>query len=109
MKPLPGSWQGAFTVNNERAARTRKPPSEQKKNALREFLQSQKCACKFIQVQAFRRGYLAAIKSFNRGKTPGGVLDKFLYGKVPSRGPIPYPFIYHFSRKRYSFSIPLLT
>ena len=33
-----GSWQGSFTVNNERAVRTLKPSSEQKKNALREFL-----------------------------------------------------------------------
>ena len=33
-----GSWQGSFTVNNERAARTLKPSSEEQKNALREFL-----------------------------------------------------------------------
>ena len=33
-----GSWQGSFTVNNERAVRTLKPSSEQKKNAFREFL-----------------------------------------------------------------------
>ena len=33
-----GSWQGSFTVNNERAVRTLKPSSEQE-NALREFLQ----------------------------------------------------------------------
>ena len=29
---------------------------------------------------------------------PGGrVLNKFLYGEAPSRGPTPCPFIYHFS------------
>ena len=36
---------------------------------------------------------------------PGGgevVLDKYLYGEAPTRGPTPYPFIYHFSRKRYT-------
>ena len=26
----------------------------------------------------------------------GGVLNKFLYGEAPPRGPTPYPFIYHF-------------
>ena len=35
-----GSWQGSFTVNNERAVRTLKPSYEQK-SALREFLQGQ--------------------------------------------------------------------
>ena len=35
-----GSWQGSFTVNNERSIRTLKPSSEQK-NALRSFLQGQ--------------------------------------------------------------------
>ena len=30
-----------------------------------------------------------------------GVLNKFSCGEAPSRGPTPYPFIYHFSRKRY--------
>ena len=35
-----GSWQGAFTVNIERAVRTLKPSSKQK-NASREFLQGQ--------------------------------------------------------------------
>ena len=33
----------------------------------------------------------------------GGVLNKFLYGKAPPQGPTPYPFIYHFLRKRYPF------
>ena len=39
---------------------------------------------------------------------PGGwgVLNKFLYGVAPSRSPTPFPFIYHFSRKRYPFRIP---
>ena len=37
---------------------------------------------------------------------PRGVLNKFLYGEAPPRGPTPYPFIYHFSGKRYPFRIP---
>ena len=36
-----GSWQGSFTINNERAVRTLKPSSKEKKNALREFRQGQ--------------------------------------------------------------------
>ena len=36
----------------------------------------------------------------------GGLLNIFLYGEAPPRGPTRYPFIYYFSRKRYSFSIP---
>ena len=40
LKFTEGSWQGSFTVNNERAIRTLKPSSEQK-NVLREFLQGQ--------------------------------------------------------------------
>ena len=38
---------------------------------------------------------------------PGGwgVLNKFLYGVAPSQSPTPFPFIYHFSRKRYPFRI----
>ena len=35
-----GSWQGSFTVINERSVRTLEPSSEHK-NALRKFLQSQ--------------------------------------------------------------------
>ena len=38
-----------------------------------------------------------------------GVLNKFLYGEAPHRGPTPYPFIYRFSRKRYPFVYLLLT
>ena len=38
-----------------------------------------------------------------------GVLNKFLYREAPHRGPTPYPFIYHFSRKRYPFVYLLLT
>ena len=39
---------------------------------------------------------------------PGGegVLNKFLYWEGPPQGPTPYPFIYHFSRKKYPFRIP---
>ena len=36
----------------------------------------------------------------------GGVLNKCLYGEAPSYGSTPYPFIYHFSQKRYPFHIP---
>ena len=32
-----GSWQGSFTVNNERTVQTFKPSFEQKKSTLREF------------------------------------------------------------------------
>ena len=35
-----------------------------------------------------------------------GVLNKFLNGEAPPRGPTHYPFIYHFSRKKYPFRIP---
>ena len=41
-----GSWQGSFTVINERSVRTLEPSSEQK-NALRKFLQSQKLPAGF--------------------------------------------------------------
>ena len=36
------------------------------------------------------------------------VLSKCLCGEAPPRGPTPYPFIYHFSRKRYLFRIPFI-
>ena len=36
----------------------------------------------------------------------GGVLNKCLYREAPPRGPTPYRFIYHFSRKRYPNRIP---
>ena len=36
----------------------------------------------------------------------GGVLSKCLYGEAPPRGPTPFSFIYHFSRKRHPFHIP---
>ena len=42
----------------------------------------------------------------DKATDPGGVLNKFLYGEAPPRGPTRYPFIYYFSRKRYSFRIP---
>ena len=38
----------------------------------------------------------------------GGVFNKCLYGEAPPRGPTPYPFIYHFSRKRCPCHIPCL-
>ena len=42
-------------------------------------------------------------RKFYRG---GGVLNYFLHWEASPRGPTPYPFIYHFSRKRYPFRIP---
>ena len=36
---------------------------------------------------------------------PRGVLNKFSYWEAPPWGPNLYPFIYHFSRKSYSFRI----
>ena len=44
--------------------------------------------------------------SIGEGGGGWGGLKKFLYGEAPPRGPTPYPFIYHFSRKRYPFRIP---
>ena len=42
------------------------------------------------------------------GLRPQGVLNKCFYGEAPPRGPTTYPFMYHFSRKRYPFDIPSL-
>ena len=46
------------------------------------------------------------------GFIPGGILNKFLYGEAPPRGPIPYHFIYPFRipshEKWYPFQIPRL-
>ena len=42
----------------------------------------------------------------NPGGGGGVVLNKFLHGEAPPRGPTTYPFIYHFSQKRYPFHIP---
>ena len=39
----------------------------------------------------------------------GGVLNKCLYREALPRGPTSYPFIYHFSQKKYPFPILLLT
>ena len=42
-----------------------------------------------------------------RGAGVGGSTQQifvFLYGEAPLRCPAPYPFIYHFSRKRYSYT-----
>ena len=36
----------------------------------------------------------------------GSVLNKCLYREAPALYPTTYPFIYHFSRKRYPFRIP---
>ena len=46
------------------------------------------------------------------GRHPGvegrGVLNKVKYGEAPPRGPTPYSFIYHFSRKGTPFIYLLL-
>ena len=57
-------------------------------------------------------GILCAVKlpqywQSNRPRGGGGLLNKFLYGEAPPRGPTRYPFIYYFSRKRYSFRITI--
>ena len=43
---------------------------------------------------------------FNGVVIARGVLSKCLYGEAPPHSPTPYPFIYHFSRKRYPLRIP---
>ena len=35
---------------------------------------------------------------------PRGLPNKLIYGEAPARGPTLYPFIYHFSRKRFPLS-----
>ena len=35
----------------------------------------------------------------------GGQHHKFLTGEAPPQGPAPYPFIYHFSRKKEPLSL----
>ena len=40
--------------------------------------------------------------TFTRGR---GLLNTYLYGEAPPRGPTPYPFIYHFRQKRYPLRI----
>ena len=49
-----------------------------------------------------------SIHSRSKKISGGGILNKFVYEKAPPRGPTPYPFMYHFSRKRYPFHIPRL-
>ena len=44
--------------------------------------------------------------SSREGGGGGGVHNKCLYGEARPRSPTPYPFIHHFSRKRYHFRIP---
>ena len=47
------------------------------------------------------------LSAAHTGRGEGGcVLNKCLYGEAPSYGSTPYPFIYHFSQKRYPFRIP---
>ena len=36
----------------------------------------------------------------------GALLNICLYGEASHRGPTPYPFLYHFSRKRFPFRMP---
>ena len=60
--------------------------------------------CMKLKVWDFVLGYSKLPKA--PGGRGAGVLNKCLYGEAPPRGPTPYPFIYHFSRKRYPFRIP---
>jgi len=39
--------------------------------------------------------------------SPRGLLNKVLYGKAPPRGSNPYPLIYYFLPKWYTFHIPI--
>ena len=36
------------------------------------------------------------------------LVQQILVGEAPPRGPTSYPFMYHFSRKRYLFRIPYI-
>ena len=51
---------------------------------------------------------LHATCSYQAGYNPRSMLNKFLYGEVPPRGPTLYPFIYHFSG-RHPYRIPAST
>ena len=42
----------------------------------------------------------------NGGEGGGALLNICLYGEASHRGPTPYPFTHHFSRKRYPFRMP---
>ena len=60
----------------------------------------------FLEAIKFFRLSIAAIFYPLRALKTRGVLRNFWYGEAPPWGPTPYPFIYHFSRKRYPFRIP---
>ena len=38
-----------------------------------------------------------ALRKYRQSRGGGGVLNKVLYRKAPTRGPTPYPFIHNFS------------
>ena len=57
------------------------------------------------RLKEYRIG-LPAVGRLSSGGGGGGVLNKCLHGEAPPRSPTPYPFIYHFSRKRYHLRIP---
>ena len=46
-KVAEGSWQGSFTISNERAVRTLKPSSEKKKTCFKRIPSRPEFACKF--------------------------------------------------------------
>ena len=80
------------------------------------FMGGQVCTLNFFLVQALYVELNVLTKEFKKYQVifpwewgGGGVLNKCLYGEAPPRGPTPYPFIYHFPRKRYAFHIPSIT
>ena len=61
----------------------------------------------FLVVNVISRSVdLRVTHAYMLGGGGGGVLNKCLYGEASLPGPTPYPFIYHFSGKRYPFCIP---
>ena len=63
---------------------------------------------KRLKVNGIDSPALGRLSSLGRGGGGGGsvVLNECLYKGALSRVRTPYPFIYHFSRKKYSFRIP---
>ena len=52
-----------------------------------------------FKVRLSAKPFVIHVTSVECGAGGGGLLNKRLYGEAPPRGPGPYPFIYHFSRK----------
>ena len=55
--------------------------------------------CTSVSLGVLNEDVCAALTELARGGGGGGgggALNKVLYGEAPTRGPNPYPFIYHF-------------